>query len=94
MYFTNGDHRAFESLMQDKPGDHYDSGVDGALPTANRLEWLISANDIVKGLFSYKNKPLPFMKTTYWGDVGTIHRHLNISPIRAVFRFVKTALLC
>lgn len=30
MYFTSGDHRAFESLMQDRPGsDHYDSGVDG-----------------------------------------------------------------
>ena len=33
MYFTNGDHRAFESLMRDKPGsDHYDSGVDGPYP--------------------------------------------------------------
>ena len=33
MYFTNGDHRAFESLMQDRPGsDHYDSGVDGPYP--------------------------------------------------------------
>lgn len=30
MYFTNGNHRAFESLMQDRPGnDHYDSGADG-----------------------------------------------------------------
>ena len=29
MYFTNGEHRAFESLMRDKPGDHYDSGADG-----------------------------------------------------------------
>ena len=30
MYFTNGDHRAFESLMRDKPGnDHYDSGKEG-----------------------------------------------------------------
>ena len=29
MYFTNGDHRAFESLMRDKPGsDHYDSGKE------------------------------------------------------------------
>lgn len=28
MQFTNGGHRAFESLMRDKPGsDHYDSGV-------------------------------------------------------------------
>ena len=24
MYFTNGDHQAFESLMRDKSGDHYD----------------------------------------------------------------------
>ena len=32
MYFTNGDHRAFESLMRDKPGDHYDSGADGPFP--------------------------------------------------------------
>ena len=30
MYFTNGDHQAFESLMRDKPGnDHYDSGKEG-----------------------------------------------------------------
>ena len=29
MYFTNGDHQAFESLMRDKSGDHYDSGADG-----------------------------------------------------------------
>jgi len=32
MYFTNGDHEAFESLMWDKPGDHYDSGADGPFP--------------------------------------------------------------
>ena len=33
MYFTNGDHRAFESLMQDRPGsDHYDSGMNGPYP--------------------------------------------------------------
>lgn len=33
MFFTNGDHRAFEQLMQGKPGsDHYDSGVDGPYP--------------------------------------------------------------
>lgn len=29
MYFTNGDHQAFESLMRDKPGDNYDSGASG-----------------------------------------------------------------
>ncbi len=29
MYFTNGDHQAFESLTRDKPGDNYDSGADG-----------------------------------------------------------------
>ena len=34
MYFTNGDHRAFESLMWDKPGDQYDSGADGPFPEA------------------------------------------------------------
>lgn len=33
MYFTNGDHRAFESLMRDRTGgDHYDNGVDGPFP--------------------------------------------------------------
>ena len=32
MYFTNGDHRAFKSLMRDKPGDYYDSGADGPFP--------------------------------------------------------------
>ena len=33
MYFTNGDHRAFERLMQERPGsDHYDSGADGLYP--------------------------------------------------------------
>lgn len=32
MYFTNGDYRAFESLMRDKPGDQYDSGADGPYP--------------------------------------------------------------
>ena len=31
MYFTSGSNRAFESLMQGKPGfDHYDSGDAGA----------------------------------------------------------------
>ena len=28
-YFTNGSHRAFEQLMQSRPDDHYDSGMDG-----------------------------------------------------------------
>ena len=28
MYFTNGNHQAFKSLMWDKPGDHYVSGAD------------------------------------------------------------------
>ena len=33
MYFTNGDHWAFECLMRDKLGnDHYDSGADGPFP--------------------------------------------------------------
>ena len=32
MYFTNGDHRAFESLMRNKPGNQYDSGADGPYP--------------------------------------------------------------
>lgn len=31
MYFTSGSDRAFERLMQDKPGfDHFDSGQAGA----------------------------------------------------------------
>ncbi|HIX76898.1 MAG TPA: helix-turn-helix domain-containing protein, partial [Candidatus Fusicatenibacter merdavium] len=31
MYFTSGSDRAFESLMQGKPGfDHFDSGDAGA----------------------------------------------------------------
>ena len=31
MYFTSGSDRAFENLMQGKPGfDHYDSGDAGA----------------------------------------------------------------
>lgn len=33
MQFTNGGHRAFESLVQGKPSsDHYDSGMDGLYP--------------------------------------------------------------
>ena len=33
MFFTDGDHRAFESLMREKPGDdHYDSGAPGRFP--------------------------------------------------------------
>ena len=32
MYFTNGDYRAFESLMRSRPGNHYDSSVDGSYP--------------------------------------------------------------
>ncbi len=33
MQFTNGGHRAFESLMKGRPGsDHYDSGADGPHP--------------------------------------------------------------
>ncbi len=33
MYFTHGDHAAFESIMQGRPGsDHYDSGADGPFP--------------------------------------------------------------
>ena len=37
MYFPNSDHRAFESLMQDRLGSgHYDSGVDGLYPECRR----------------------------------------------------------
>lgn len=37
MYFTNGDHRAFESLMQDRSGiDHYGSGVDRPYPECRK----------------------------------------------------------
>ena len=33
MFFTDGDHMAFESLMRDRPGhDYYDSGAAGRLP--------------------------------------------------------------
>ena len=40
MYFTHGDHRAFESLMQGKPGcDHYDSGVKGPYPECRSCRW-------------------------------------------------------
>ena len=39
MFFTNGDHRAFESLMRDKPGDHYDSGVGGSFPECWRFRY-------------------------------------------------------
>lgn len=38
MYFTLGGDRAFESLMQGKPGfDHYDSGDAGATPERRRI---------------------------------------------------------
>ena len=71
MYFINDDHRAFESLMRDKPGDHYDSGADGPFPEclgcrccrpqrkakSQNRQWLISAKGQQKGLFSYENKP-------------------------------------
>ena len=33
IFFSNREHRAFERMMQEKPGhDHYDSGVDGKYP--------------------------------------------------------------
>ena len=32
MFFTNGDHWAFECLMRDKPGVLYDSGAEGLFP--------------------------------------------------------------
>ena len=33
VFFTNREHRAFERMMQGRPGsDHYDSGVDGLYP--------------------------------------------------------------
>ena len=40
MYYTHGDHRAFESLMQGTPGgDHYDSGKDGPYPECRSCRW-------------------------------------------------------
>ena len=40
MYFTDGEHRAFESLMMDRPGgDHYDSGEDGPYPECRSCRW-------------------------------------------------------
>ncbi len=40
MYFTHGDHRAFESLMRGTPGgDHYDSGKDGPYPECRSCRW-------------------------------------------------------
>ena len=40
MYFTNGDHRAFESLMRGTSGsDHYDSGKDGPHPKCRSCRW-------------------------------------------------------
>ena len=44
MYFTSGGDRAFESLMQGKPGfDHYDSGDAGGL---RRLPFLPSRLEV------------------------------------------------
>ncbi len=40
MYFTDGEHRAFESLMMDRPGgDHYDSDEDGPYPECRSCRW-------------------------------------------------------
>ena len=37
IFFSNREHRAFERMMQEKPGhDHYDSGVDGKYPECRR----------------------------------------------------------
>ena len=64
MYFTNGDQRAFDRLMRDKPSDHYDSGADGPFPEclgcrccrpqrkakSQNRQWLISAKGYCKRL--------------------------------------------
>lgn len=39
MYFTDGEHRAFERLMRDRPGDRYDSGADGPLPECRSCQF-------------------------------------------------------
>ena len=40
MYFTSGSDRAFEQLMQGKPGfDHYDSGHEGILPECRKCRF-------------------------------------------------------
>ena len=37
IFFSNREHRAFERMMQEKPGhDHYDSGADGKYPECRR----------------------------------------------------------
>lgn len=54
MYFANGDRRAFESLMRDKPGDHYDSGVGGSFPECLRFRCY---RPYCKGLMVYPQSP-------------------------------------
>ena len=61
--------------------------VSGSIP-------LISTKGYDERLVSNRNKPLPFIKLTYWEDIGTICCHLCAFPIRVVFHFVKTALFC
>ena len=61
--------------------------VSGSIP-------LISTKGYDERLVSNRNKPLPFYKTIYRDDVGTLHSHSSIFPIRVVFHFVKTALFC
>ena len=47
MYFTSGGDRAFESLMQGKPGfDHYDSGDAGAPEDCGDCRFLPSRLEI------------------------------------------------
>ena len=54
MYFTNGDHQAFESLMRDKPGDNYDSGADGPFPECRSCR---CHRPYRKGLMVYPQSP-------------------------------------
>ena len=57
MYFTNGDHRAFESLMRDKPCDQYDSGADGLIQSAGAAAVIVLSGHTAFACI--RNVPLP-----------------------------------
>ena len=59
--------------------------VSGSIP-------LISTKGYDERLVFVRKQAFPFYKTTYREDLGTLHSHLSVFPIRAVFHFVKTAL--
>ena len=58
MYFTNGDHRAFESFMRGTPGsDHYDSGADSRFRSAGAAA--ATGRTARIGTASTSNVPIP-----------------------------------